>query len=38
VLNLILVRLGWPPAIIYKRARDRYLTALITRTSAPSPN
>lgn len=27
-LNLILVRLGWPPAIIYKRARDRYLTAL----------
>ena len=28
VLNLILVRLGWPPAIIYKRARDRYLTAL----------
>jgi Fic family protein len=28
VLNLILVRLGWPPAIIFKRARDRYLTAL----------
>jgi hypothetical protein len=27
-LNLILVRMGWPPAIIYKRARDRYLTAL----------
>ena len=25
--DLILVRLGWPPAIIYKRARDRYLTA-----------
>jgi len=28
VLNLILVRLGWPPAIIDKRARDRDLTAL----------
>jgi Fic/DOC family len=28
VLNLILVRLGWPPAIIYKRTRDRYLSAL----------
>jgi len=48
VLNLILVRLGWPPAIIYKRARDRYLTALdrvgprwtarITPSSVPSPN
>ena len=24
ILNLILVRLGWPPATIYKRARDRY--------------
>lgn len=28
VLNLILVRLGYPPAIIYKRDRARYLSAL----------
>ncbi len=28
VLNLILVRLGYPPAIIYKRNRKRYLRAL----------
>ncbi|MDE0138098.1 MAG: Fic family protein [bacterium] len=28
VLNLILVRLGYPPAIIYKRDRERYLRAL----------
>jgi fido (protein-threonine AMPylation protein) len=28
VLNLILVRLGFPPAIIYKGDRDRYLNAL----------
>ena len=28
VLNLLLVRLGWPPAIIYKRDRDKYLRAL----------
>ena len=27
-LNLILVRFGYPPAIIYKRDRDRYLRAL----------
>lgn len=27
-LNLILVRLGWPPAIIYKSDRGRYLDAL----------
>lgn len=27
-LNLILVRLGFPPAIIFKRDRDRYLLAL----------
>lgn len=27
-LNLILVRLGWPPAIILKRDRNRYLDAL----------
>ena len=27
VLNLILVRLGYPPAVIYKRDRARYLTA-----------
>ena len=28
LLNLILVRLGYPPAIIYKRARTEYLKAL----------
>ena len=28
VLNLILVRLGYPPAIIYKRQRSQYLRAL----------
>ena len=28
VLNLLLVRLGYPPAIIYKRERSRYLKAL----------
>ena len=28
LLNLILVRLGYPPAIIYKRDRARYLDAL----------
>ncbi len=28
VLNLILVRLGYPPAIIYKRDRDKYLHAM----------
>jgi len=28
LLNLILVRLGYPPAIIHKRDRARYLTAL----------
>jgi Fic family protein len=28
VLNLILVRLGYPPAIVFKRERSRYLTAL----------
>jgi hypothetical protein len=28
VLNLILVRLGYPPAIIYKRERAQYLKAL----------
>jgi hypothetical protein len=27
-LNLVLVRLGYPPAIIYKRDRSRYLNAL----------
>ena len=27
-LNLVLVRLGYPPAIIYKRQRDTYLDAL----------
>jgi hypothetical protein len=28
VLNLVLVRLGYPPAIIYKRDRSRYMAAL----------
>ncbi len=28
ILNLLLVRLGYPPAIIYKRERSRYLAAL----------
>jgi Fic family protein len=28
VLNLLLVRIGYPPAIIYKGDRDRYLAAL----------
>jgi len=28
VLNLLLVRLRYPPAIIYKRDRSRYLAAL----------
>ncbi len=28
VLNLLLVRLGYPPAIIYKRQRQQYLRAL----------
>jgi fido (protein-threonine AMPylation protein) len=28
VLNLLLIRLGYPPAIIYKRERSRYLKAL----------
>jgi Fic family protein len=28
VLNLVLVRLGWPPAIIFKNNRQRYLRAL----------
>ncbi len=28
LLNLILVRLGYPPAIIYKHSRARYLSAL----------
>ena len=28
VLNLILVRLGYPPVVIHKRDRDRYLRAL----------
>ncbi|WP_239118167.1 Fic family protein, partial [Sphaerisporangium melleum] len=28
VLNLILGRIGYPPAIIYKRDRDKYLQAM----------
>jgi Fic family protein len=34
VLNLILCRLGYPPAVIYKRDRDRYLSAM--RKAEPS--
>lgn len=38
VLNLILVRLGYPPAVIYKRDRSRYLQALRQADSGlPSP-
>ena len=36
VLNLILVRLGYPPAIIYKRDRNRYVRAL-QRANAGEP-
>lgn len=36
VLNLILVRLGYPPAIIYKRQRDDYLKAM-RRADAGEP-
>ncbi len=36
VLNLILVRLGYPPAIIHKRDRQRYLRAL-QRSDAGDP-
>ena len=36
VLNLILIRLGYPPAIIYKRDRDRYIRAL-QRADAGEP-
>ncbi len=28
VLNLVLIRLGWPPVIIFKRFRNQYLSAL----------
>jgi Fic family protein len=28
VLNLVLVRLGWPPVVIFKEQRNRYLAAL----------
>jgi Fic family protein len=28
ILNLVLIRLGWPPVIIFKRLREQYLTAL----------
>lgn len=28
IMNLVLVRLGYPPAVIYKRDRERYLKAL----------
>ncbi len=36
ILNLILVRLGYPPAIIYKRDRARYLQALRRADSGDS--
>ncbi|MFI5285406.1 MAG: Fic family protein [Candidatus Dormibacteria bacterium] len=36
LLNLILVRLGYPPAIIYKRDRRRYLNALRTADGGDS--
>jgi Fic family protein len=34
ILNLILVRLGYPPAIIYKGDRARYLAGLRPQTAA----
>ena len=36
LLNLVLVRLGYPPAIVYKRDRTRYLDAL-RRADAGEP-
>jgi Fic family protein len=36
VLNMLLVRFGYPPAIIYKRDRTRYLSAL-RRSDAGDP-
>lgn len=36
VLNLILCRLGYPPAVIYKRDRDRYLSAMRKSDSGES--
>ena len=38
LLNLVLVRLGIPPVVIYKRDRDRYLRALRSAdTGEPGP-
>ena len=37
ILNLVLVRLGYPPALIYKRDRARYLRAL-RRADAGEPS
>lgn len=38
LLNLVLVRLGYPPAIVYKRDRTRYLEALrSTDAGEPGP-
>ena len=38
LLNLVLVRLGYPPIVIYKRDRDRYLQALRSAdTGEPGP-
>jgi Fic family protein len=28
LMNLLLIRLGWPPAVIFKKQRNRYLAAL----------
>jgi hypothetical protein len=36
VLNLMVARLGYPPAIIYKRDRDKYLRALRRADSGDS--
>lgn len=36
VLNLLLVRLGYPPAIIYKNQREPYLRSLRRQTEASS--
>ncbi len=36
VLHLVLARLGYPPAIIYKRQRSRYLTALRRADNVPA--
>ena len=37
LLNLILVRLGFPPVVIYKRDRERYLRALRSADAGGEP-